>query len=123
MMLRVAFAKVKPEKLQRLQDWLRELMQRQDEVRETFVQETVRHEQAFIVPGEDGPLLVYVIEAEDPELGRRVSQESSLPIDIEHRRIMAEVLAEKLIYTPLYDCCLESGPANRPIQPAHGAGG
>ncbi len=105
-MIRVAFAKVKPEKVERLESWLRELMGRQDEVRETFVQETVRHEQAFIIRGEDGPLLIYVMEAEDHERGRAAFQSSRLRIDLEHRRVMDEVVAERLQVKPLYDCAL-----------------
>ena len=106
-MIRVAFARVKPDQLERLESWFRELMTRQDEVRETFAQETVRHEQAFIVPGEKGPMLVYVMEFEDQERARVAARASQLPIDIEHRRIMSEVLAEKLQFAPLYDCTLE----------------
>ena len=105
-MLRVAFAKVRPEKLEQLESWLRELMSRQDEVRETFVRETVRHEQAFIIQGQDGPLLIYVMEAEDHERGRAAFQSSELPIDVEHRRVMKGVLAEKFQVAPLYDCAL-----------------
>jgi hypothetical protein len=106
MMIRVVFARVKPDKLERLESWLLELMSRQDEVRETFLQETVRHEQAFIIRGEDGPLLIYVMEAEDHERGGAAFQASQLPIDLEHRRVLDEVLAEKLQVRPIYDCAL-----------------
>jgi hypothetical protein len=106
-MTRVAFARVKPDQVERLEAWFRELMTRQDEVRETFVQETVRHEQAFIVPGEKGPMLVYVMEFENQDRARLAALTSQLPIDVEHRRVMSEVLAEKLQFAPLYDCALE----------------
>jgi len=102
--IRVLFARVKPEKLGRLEAWLAELMQRQEEVRETFVQETVRHEQAFILRGAEGPVLVYVVEAEDHERGKAAYRASQHPIDLEHRRVLEEVLAEKLDLPPLYDC-------------------
>ena len=111
-MIRVAFARVRPEKLERLESWLRELMTRQDEVRETFTLETVRHEQAFILRDEKGPLLIYVMEAEDHERGRAAFQSSQLPIDLEHRRIMMEVLSEKLHIKPLYDCALTNPSAS-----------
>ena len=111
-MIRVAFAKVRADKLERLEDWLRELMSRKDEVRETFHRETMRHEQAFIIRGEDGPLLIYVMEAEDHERGRAAFQSSQLPIDLEHRRVMNEVLAEKLQVKPLYDCALREPRAS-----------
>jgi hypothetical protein len=63
-MIRVSFARVKPEKEAKLRSWLNELNERADEVRATFRDETVRAEQAFIVRGSDGPMLVYVMEAE-----------------------------------------------------------
>jgi hypothetical protein len=111
-MIRVAFARVRPDKVERLESWLRELMSRQDEVRETFVQETMRHEQAFIIPGEKGPLLIYVMEAEDHERGREAARSSQLPIDLEHRRVMNEVLGEKLQVAPLYDCAIQKAGAS-----------
>ena len=106
-MLRVAFRAIKPGKEQSLRAWLSELMDRQDEVRETFVQETVRHEQAFIIEGREGPLLIYVMEAEDHEQGRRAVRDSKLAIDLEHKKVMGEVLGERLEVKPLYDCALE----------------
>ena len=106
-MIRVAFRKIKRGKEKRLRAWLAELMERQGEVRESFAQETVRHEQAFIIDGSDGPILVYAIEAEDLEKGRRAFEASSLPIDIHHKRIMKETLSERLDVKPLYDCAVD----------------
>jgi len=40
-MLKVVMYRVKPEKEQRLREWLLELTQRRHEVRETFIEETV----------------------------------------------------------------------------------
>ena len=68
-MLKVAIHQVQPEKEHQLRDWLAELMRRQDEVRETFAQETVRHEQAYLLATSDGPMLVYAMEAADFEEG------------------------------------------------------
>ena len=48
-MLRVSFQRVKPNKEAQLRAWLAELSTRAEEVRATFVEETVRHEQAFIL--------------------------------------------------------------------------
>ena len=107
-MLRVTFTKIRPGKEERLRAWLSEVMERQDEVRETFVKETVRHEQAFIVEGREGPILIYAIEAEDHEVGGRAYRASTLPIDLEHRAIMDEVLGEGLSVEPLYDCAIDT---------------
>jgi hypothetical protein len=105
-MLRVSFARVKPEKEQRLRDWLAELMTRQQEVRQSFAQEGTRQEQAYILPTSDGPVLVHVMEAEDTERAFAAYRESDLAIDAEHRAVLAETLADKLLLWPQYDCQL-----------------
>jgi hypothetical protein len=106
-MLRVVFRRIRPEKEAGLRAWLKELMARQDEVREAFVQESVRHEQAFIIQGENGPVLVYAMEAEDHEQARGAFEASTLPIDAEHKKVMRDTLGEALDLEPLYDCFLE----------------
>jgi hypothetical protein len=58
-MLQLSIRRIKPEKEARLREWLSELNARADEVRATFEAETVRAEQAYIIPTGDGPLLVY----------------------------------------------------------------
>jgi len=106
-MLRVTIQRIRPEKERRLRDWLAELNSRADEVRETFRNETVRAEQAYIVPGEGGPLLVYVTEAEDFDQGSKTFAASRHRIDAEHREVMRECLAESVSLSPLYDVALE----------------
>ena len=69
-MLRLSIRRIKPQKEARLREWLSELNARADEVRATFKAETVRAEQAYIIPTSDGPLLVYAMEAEDFHRGR-----------------------------------------------------
>ena len=108
-MLQVAISRVRPEKEVRLRAWLAELGSRVDEVRETFRDETVRAEQAYIVPGSDGPLLIYVIEAEDLERGAKAYASSQHKIDSEHRAVMRECLVESPKINPLYDVALETG--------------
>jgi hypothetical protein len=106
-LLKVVISKIKLGKEARLRAWLAELMERRHEVIESFRQETVRHEQAFIIEGSDGPLLVYVMEAEDHERAREAFHASALPIDAEHKRIMSEVLDGSLDISPDYDCAVE----------------
>ena len=103
-MLKVVISKIKPGKEPRLRAWLEELMTRRHEVVETFRQEGVRHEQAFILEGSEGPLLLYVIEAGDHEQARMAFIASTLQIDAEHRRVMAEVLDGRVELAPVYDC-------------------
>lgn len=102
-MIKVAIRKVRPEKEARLRDWLAELNDRAEEVRETFESETVRAEQAYIIPGQSGPLLVYIMEAADFERGAKAYAESTHKIDAEHRLVMQECLSESLSLAPLYD--------------------
>jgi len=87
-MLKVVMYRVKPEKEQRLREWLLELTQRRHEVRETFIEETVRHEQAYLITTSEGPILIYAIEAEDLERGQNAFLNSTHPIDLEHKQVM-----------------------------------
>lgn len=107
-MLRVSMRRIRPGKEDRLRAWLAELNSRADEVRETFRDETVRAEQAYIVAGDAGPVLVYVMEAEDFERGSKAFATSRHKIDAEHKEVMRECLAESLNVTPLYDVKLET---------------
>jgi len=106
-MLKVSIQMVKPEQEQRLRDWLSELMTRKDEVLETFKQETVRHEQGYLIQVNGGTALVYIVEADDLEQASRAYKASTLSIDNEHRNVMREVLGEHMPAELLYDVALE----------------
>jgi len=107
-MIRVRIARVRPEKEIKLRSWLEELNRRADEVRATFYAETVRAEQAFIVPTSDGPILVYAMEAEDFEQGTQAYANSTHRIDQEHRAVMRDCLEGSLRLTPIYDVSLDA---------------
>jgi Family of unknown function (DUF6176) len=94
---------VRPEEIGALRAWLAGLMTRQDEVRETFRNEGVRHEQALLLAGADGPVLVYAIEVEDADRAHAAYASSRLPIDLEHREIMARVIEAPARAELLYD--------------------
>ena len=102
-MLRVVFRRVQPDKVDRLRDWLQEL-ERRAEVVETFRQESVRHEVAYLLEGEEGPVLVYAMEAEDFEQARAAFEASTLPIDTQHKAIMGEALGDAPAVEKLYEC-------------------
>jgi uncharacterized protein DUF6176 len=110
-MIKVSIRRVRPEKEHRLRAWLAELNARAEEARETFRDETVRAEQAYIVPGDTGPLLLYVMEAEDFERGSKAFATSHHKIDAEHKDVMLDCLAESVNAAPLYDVALEAPPA------------
>ena len=107
-MIKVSIRRIRPEKEQRLRAWLAELNSRAEEVRETFRDETVCAEQAYIVPGDTGPLLVYVMEAEDFERGSKAFATSHHKIDAEHKDVMRECLGESVNVAPLYEVTLEA---------------
>ena len=113
-MIRIAFARIRSEKEQRLRSWLVELMSRRKEVLETFAAEGVRHEQAFVIASDTGPLLVYVVEAENHDAAAAAYKKSTLAIDSEHRAVLNECLCERVQVEPLFDCALPlplRGPA------------
>lgn len=91
-MITTRVLRIRPDKVDRLKEWLAEGMRRADEIRETFVNEGVAHEQGFILSTADGPVLVYVVESADYEAARRAFAESPFPIDAEHKAVMAEVI-------------------------------
>jgi len=102
-MLQVSIVPIKPEKEARLRQWLVELNKRADEVRQTFCDESVRGEQGFIIPTAEGPLLVYAIETESLEKGRKVYLASTREIDHQHKAVMKECLGESLHLEPIYN--------------------
>ncbi len=103
-MLTVSFARIRAGQEGRLRDWLAELAGRQDEARQSLAQEGTRHEQLYVLPGAEGSVLVYVMEAEDVQRAYSAYGASQLPIDLEHRAVLAEVLEAPLVIAPLYEC-------------------
>jgi hypothetical protein len=102
-MLEAAIYKVKPGQEGRLRRWLKELNRRRDEALETFARETMRHEVAYLLDGPDGKVLISAMEVGDPDRARKAYHSSSLPIDLEHREVMTDVLGEKAAAERLYD--------------------
>lgn len=102
-MLRIWVHRVRPDKEETLRAWLAELNARAGEVTESFRASGIRAEQAAIVSSGDGPLLVYVSDADDQRQAARAFEESHAAIDEAHRRVLAECIEETLDATPLYD--------------------
>jgi hypothetical protein len=102
-MMRVRFFRVRPDKVDRLREWMEELHRRRDEVLLTFAQETVRHEAAWLMETVEGTILVYAVEADDLEQAERAVAENPLPIDLEHRAVMDEVIEVPIELEQLLD--------------------
>ena len=91
-MIRLAVYRVRPDKLDRLKAWLIEVAQRPDEVRESFAEGGITHEQAHLIVTANGPMLVAAVEHTDREAVSESSRRSTLPLNVEHEAVMAEVL-------------------------------
>jgi hypothetical protein len=103
-MIKVTIAKLKPEEEPRLRSWMAELTRRREEVLATFAQEGVRHEQAYVLRTQDGPMLIYVMEAENHDRARKAFQSSTLAIDQEHQDVMSRVLEGRADAELVYEC-------------------
>src|SRR6266480_8018112 len=103
-MIKLAIRKVRHRQEDPLRKWMAELNRRSAEVRETFAQEGVRHEQAYLLKTADGPVLIYAMEAPDHARASSMLRNSTLSIDQEHKHIMAQVLAEPANAELLYEC-------------------
>jgi hypothetical protein len=100
----VRFLRVQETQVDRVRAWFGELQSRRSEVLETFAQEGTRSESAHLLQGEEGPILVYVMEVDNPEEAARAYAESTLPIDAEHKAIMASCLAGRAASEILFEC-------------------
>jgi hypothetical protein len=88
-MLRVAIRHVDPAQVEELRRWLAEANgPRRRETLATLVEEGCTHEQAFLIEGNEGPVVIYVMEVEDVERSREVFGSSQHQIDADHKRVM-----------------------------------
>ncbi|MEV6610839.1 DUF6176 family protein [Kutzneria sp. NPDC051319] len=108
-MIHLSVLRLRPDKLDRLTDWFSEANERGDEVRQTFAQEGVRHEQAYLLHTADGPLVIYVEEVKDIVAAEAAFRSSTIPIDAEHKAVMAEVIDGKVDTTLLFDMTADGG--------------
>ena len=84
-MLSLQFRKIKPERESQLRAWFAELNARAEEVRMTFRDEGVQHEQGVVLPTSDGPVLVWAAQLNDPDEANRAFAKSSHTIESELR--------------------------------------
>ena len=67
----------------------------------------MRQERAFLLKVGDDTFLVYAMDCEDLEKSREAFRGSTLPLDLEHRRIMDETSDERFSLEPIYECAAE----------------
>jgi hypothetical protein len=92
-MIHTSISRIRPDKVELLRAWFAEGKHRAEEVRETFRQEGVTHEQVYLIPTADGTVLVYISEMADVGTAMRAFADSELPIDAEHRKVMETAIA------------------------------
>ena len=104
----VRFLRIQQDKVDRVRAWFHELQSRRSEVLATFLQEGTHSESVHLLQGKDGPLLVYVMEVDDLERARRAYAESTLPIDIEHKAVMASCTNGRATTEVLFECSMKN---------------
>lgn len=103
-MLIVRTLRIAHDRVAELRTWFRELSARRPEVLETFAQEGTRAEVVHLLSGADGPVLVYVMDVDDVEKAQRAFAASTLPIDVEHKRVMKACSAGPAKSELLFQC-------------------
>ena len=78
-------SRVREDKVSGLRRWMAELTDRRDEVLESFRAEGM-HEKAYLVEHNDGPLLIYVTDADDIDAAVEAYLASDLAVDRDHAR-------------------------------------
>jgi hypothetical protein len=96
-MLRVAIRRVNPGRADELREWLAEVNgPRREEALASLVDEGCTHEQAFLIEGADGPVVVYIMEVDDVEASKEAARSSRHPIDADHKRAMDLAVGDPL---------------------------
>lgn len=92
-MIALSVHRVRPGQEQQLRDWFAELHgPRRAEAELTLREEGIDHETAVLVDGRDGLLLVYAMQSDDFARAKEVANSSTLPVDLDHRRVLRACL-------------------------------
>lgn len=103
-MIHLTIRKVNPEHVELFRDWMAQLNgPRREEALATLDNEGCSHELAVLVEGPDGPLIVYAMEVESVEKSRVAAENSTHPIDKEHRAVLDKAIGERPSLEKLLD--------------------
>jgi Family of unknown function (DUF6176) len=69
---------------------------RRQEALATLFDEGCRHEQAYLIDGADGPVVVHIMEVEDVERSKVVGARSSHSIDEDHKVVLSQTLGDQV---------------------------
>jgi Family of unknown function (DUF6176) len=96
-MLRVAIRRVNSGRDGQLREWFAEVNgPRREEALATLVDEGCTHEQAYLIEGAEGSVIVYVMEVDDVEMSQEAVRSSAHPIDAAHKRVMEQAVGDPL---------------------------
>lgn len=84
--------KIKSGELDRVREWAIELTRREEEVLETFANEDMHVQSAFLEEADDGHYLIQYIRADDFDKVLEVAKNSQLPIDDYHKAFKTKAL-------------------------------
>jgi len=94
--IHLAVREVKPEHLDLFRDWMGQLNgPRRAEALATLDDEGCSHEIVVLIEGPDGPLVIYAMEVESIERSRNAADNSTHPIDAEHRAILDRAIGDR----------------------------
>jgi hypothetical protein len=110
-MLYTRLYRVKPDHVDRLRAWMRDVAGREEEARQSYAQEGTTHVQAQLLLCGPDPVLVFIAEVGDERKARAANVASELAIDREHREIMHEVVEGRAEAEVIYEWpCGEGTP-------------
>lgn len=103
-MIHLTIKKVNSEHIELFREWMTQLNgPRREEALATLDDEGCSHELAVLVEGPDGPLVIYAMEVESIKKSRETADNSTHPIDKEHRAVMDKAIGERPSLETLLD--------------------
>ena len=103
-MIQLVVRKVKPEHEDLLREWMKQLDgPRREEALATLSDEGCSHERVVLIQGAEGPVIIHVMQVESEERSRNAAENSTHPIDEEHRVVLATAIGERVEYELLLD--------------------
>ena len=98
------YSAINPGRSDKLREWLAAVNgPRREEALATLVDEGCTHEQAFLIEGAEGPVVVYVMEVDDIEASEEAARSSGHPIDADHNRVMEQAVGDPVPFELLLD--------------------
>ena len=102
--IRLTIRKVNPEHIELFREWMTQLNgPRREEALATLEDEGCSHELAVLVEGPEGHLVIYAMEVESVEKSREAADNSTHPIDKEHRAVMDKAIGGRPSLEKLLD--------------------